>query len=97
VYGWLWRKLPGPWPVRTLEALALFVGVCAFLVMIVFPWVEPQLPFSDNVVDGGSSPATTAPTTPGGATPDVGTAGPGTPGTGNPGTGTPDDGLAGDG
>jgi hypothetical protein len=60
LYGWLWRRLPGPWPVRALEALGLFVAVCALLITVVFPWIEPQLPFSDNVVDGSvpTAPAT---------------------------------------
>ena len=66
MYGWLWRRLPGPWPVRALEALGLAFAVCALLIVVVFPWVEPKLPFSDNVVDGsgGSAPASTAPATP---------------------------------
>jgi hypothetical protein len=80
VYGWVWRKLPGPWPVRTLEALGLFFAVCALLVVVVFPWVEPQLPFSDNVVDGsGTSPEATDPaaTAPAAPTPSLPTPGTG--------------------
>jgi hypothetical protein len=90
LYGWLWRKLPGPWPVRTLEALLLIAAVCTLLITVVFPWVEPQLPFSDNVVDGG------VPTSPTGTSP-AGTEQAGTGTTPAPVTGGTDDGLAGDG
>ena len=68
MYGWVWRKLPGRWPLKTVESLLIVTAVCALLVVVVFPWVEPQLPFSDNTVDG-SDPVTpeatpTAPTAP---------------------------------
>ena len=43
MYGWLWRHLPGPAPVRALIALALFIGVVAVLFLWVFPWLEPRL------------------------------------------------------
>lgn len=55
VYGWLWRKLPGPWPVKLLESLVLLTGVLAVLFLVVFPWVEPRLPFTDVTVDSTST------------------------------------------
>lgn len=79
MYGWLWRTLPGGWPLKTLQSLVLFFGVCVVLLLVVFPWVEPKLPFSDNVVDG-SVPASTAEPTGG----DAGTGG-GADGTGDDG------------
>ena len=51
MYGWLWRHLPGPTPVRVVIALLLFVAVVAVLFLWVFPWVEPRLPFTDVTVD----------------------------------------------
>jgi len=66
VYAWLWRKLPGPTPVKVLEALALAAVTVALLFTVVFPWIEPRLPFNDVTVDEG----TTAPVaTPGASAP----------------------------
>jgi hypothetical protein len=47
VYGWIWRQLPGPVAVRVLEALALAIAVVALLMLVVFPWLAPLLPFDD--------------------------------------------------
>jgi hypothetical protein len=56
----MWRKLPGPWPVKLVEALVAAAAVVALLFTVVFPWVEPRLPFNDVTVD--DSPAPTAST-----------------------------------
>lgn len=53
MYGWLWRHLPGPTPVRVLLALALVAAVLAVLFLVVFPWAEPRLPFGDVTVEDG--------------------------------------------
>jgi hypothetical protein len=47
MYGWIWRHLPGPVAVRVVLALALAVGVVALLMLVVFPWAEPLLPFNN--------------------------------------------------
>lgn len=47
MYAWIWRRLPGSTAVRVLEALLLIVAVVALLLFVVFPWIEPQLPFND--------------------------------------------------
>ncbi|HET8642837.1 MAG TPA: hypothetical protein VFM37_12935 [Pseudonocardiaceae bacterium] len=47
MYGWIWRHLPGPVPVKVVEALALVAAVLALLFFVVFPWAEPRLPFND--------------------------------------------------
>jgi hypothetical protein len=47
MYGWIWRHLPGPTPVRLIEALVLLVAVVALLMFVVFPWAEPLLPFNN--------------------------------------------------
>ncbi|ACU33992.1 hypothetical protein KCV87_20380 [Actinosynnema pretiosum subsp. pretiosum] len=46
MYSWIWRHLPGPLPVRVLEAVVLVAGVVALLMFVVFPWAEPMLPFN---------------------------------------------------
>ena len=62
MYAWIWRKLPGPWPVKLVEALVAFAAVVLLLFTVVFPWLEPRLPFNDVTVD--DSPTSTAPATP---------------------------------
>ena len=47
MYGWIWRNLPGPTALREVAALLLVIGVVAVLLFVVFPWVEPRLPYSD--------------------------------------------------
>lgn len=47
MYGWVWRRLPGPVAVRALEALALAMALVALLMLEVFPWLAPLLPFAD--------------------------------------------------
>jgi hypothetical protein len=54
VYAWLWRHLPGPWPARVLGCAVLLVGVVAVLFLVVFPWVEPRLPFNHVTVTHSS-------------------------------------------
>ncbi|HVK20330.1 MAG TPA: hypothetical protein VM677_03110 [Actinokineospora sp.] len=46
MYGWIWRHLPGPTAVRAVTALLLVAGVVALLMFVVFPWLEPKLPFN---------------------------------------------------
>jgi hypothetical protein len=46
MYGWIWRHLPGPLAVRIGTAVVLVVGVVALLMFVVFPWLEPMLPFN---------------------------------------------------
>ena len=57
VYAWMWRQLPGPWFVRALISLVLFVLVVVALFLWVFPWLEPRLPFVDVTVDDSASAA----------------------------------------
>jgi hypothetical protein len=58
VYGWLWRRLPGGRPGKLLAAFGLLVAVLALLFFVVFPWVEPRLPFNEVTVDTPSATAT---------------------------------------
>jgi hypothetical protein len=43
--------------VKLLESAALVVGVTALLFVVVFPWLEPRLPFTDVTVDEEESGA----------------------------------------
>ncbi|HSZ30154.1 MAG TPA: hypothetical protein VK784_10420 [Pseudonocardiaceae bacterium] len=46
MYSWIWRHLPGPRAVKLVQALVLVAAVLALLMLVVFPWVEPRLPFN---------------------------------------------------
>ena len=61
MYPWLWSKLPGPTPVKVLEAVGLFIAVVALLFTVVFPWLEPRLPFNDVTVDVPTSSSSPSP------------------------------------
>jgi hypothetical protein len=50
MYGWIWRHIPGPMPVRILYATVLVVLVVLLLFTQVFPWAEDSLPFLDVTV-----------------------------------------------
>jgi len=47
MYAWIWRHLPGPMAVRVVLAAGLVVGAVALLMFVVFPWLEPVLPFNN--------------------------------------------------
>lgn len=51
MYGWIWRKLPGGAKAKTAECFLLFLAVVALLFFVIFPYVEPRLPFNDVTVD----------------------------------------------
>lgn len=51
MYSWIWRRLPGPWPVRTLMSLVFAAAVVLLLFTTVFPWAEQALPFLNVTVD----------------------------------------------
>lgn len=53
MYTWIWRHLPGPLAAKLGQVLVLFVGVCALLLFVIFPWIEPHLPISQVTVSGG--------------------------------------------
>jgi hypothetical protein len=55
----MWRRLPGPWPVKLIESAVLLTGVVALMFIVVFPWIEPRLPFTDVTVDEQQSGADT--------------------------------------
>jgi hypothetical protein len=46
MYGWIWRRLPGNRWLKSLQCLVLLVGVVALLFLVVFPWLDPRLPWN---------------------------------------------------
>jgi hypothetical protein len=52
VYTWIWHHLPGGLAWKLLQTLVLVTAVAALLLFVVFPWLEPHLPFSHVTVDG---------------------------------------------
>jgi hypothetical protein len=50
MYAWVWRQLPGPWPVRTLIAIVLVVAIVFALFLWGFPWVEETFGLNDVTV-----------------------------------------------
>jgi accessory gene regulator protein AgrB len=55
VYVWIWRRLPGNRAAKALGCLVLFLAVVALLFFVVFPWIEPRLPWNDVTVDGSGA------------------------------------------
>jgi hypothetical protein len=51
VYSWIWRTLPGGLAGKLLGSLLLLAAVVLLLFTVVFPAVEPLLPYSDVTVD----------------------------------------------
>ena len=60
MYAWLWRHLPGGWPVKALTCVVLFAAVVLLLFTVAFPWAESRLPFTDVTVDQNGSRAASA-------------------------------------
>ena len=66
MYGPLWRRLPGPWPVKGFLSLVLVLGVVAVCFLWLFPTIAPIMPFNSNTVGSGPvspGPSTSAPST----------------------------------
>ena len=55
MYGWIWRTLPGGLPGKFTGSLVLLLAAVALLFLVVFPAVEPLLPFSDVTVEPGTT------------------------------------------
>lgn len=58
MYRWIWHHLPGTWPAKVAGCLVLFAGVVALLFLVVFPWVDPKLPWNDVGVSRGAGSVT---------------------------------------
>jgi len=53
MYGWLWRHLPGPAPVRAVILALAALAVLAACFQWVFPAVAPFMPFNETTVGDG--------------------------------------------
>jgi hypothetical protein len=51
MYVWIWRRLPGALALKLLQTLLLLAAVCALLMFVIFPWIEPHLPISQVTVN----------------------------------------------
>ena len=51
LYAAFWRRLPGRWPLKLAVALVVVAIVCVLLFVVVFPWIEPRLPFNHVTVN----------------------------------------------
>lgn len=40
MYAAIWRRLPGPTPVKVIIAAVLILAIVLFLFEVVFPWVQ---------------------------------------------------------
>jgi hypothetical protein len=61
VYVWLWRSLPGGPAGKLVLSALLAAAVVAVLFTVVFPAVEPLLPFAEVTVEPGPSSSSTTP------------------------------------
>lgn len=52
MYAWIWRHLPGIWPVRALIYLALIAAVVVALFLWVFPWAVETFGLDRDVTLG---------------------------------------------
>jgi cell division septal protein FtsQ len=52
MYVWIWRHLPGRFAVKMAQLAVLLAIVCALLLFVVFPWIEPHLPINQVTVPG---------------------------------------------
>jgi hypothetical protein len=50
MYTWIWRHLPGNTATKSLAALVLALALAVLLLFVVFPEVEPLLPFTNVTV-----------------------------------------------
>ena len=57
MYGWIWRTLPGGLGAKLLGCTVLLVLAVLLLFFVVFPAVEPLLPFGDVTVEDGTAGA----------------------------------------
>ncbi len=57
MYAWVWRHLPGNWPVKALLSLVLVAAVTGVLWFLVFPTAEGWLPWGDVTLNEPPSPA----------------------------------------
>ena len=48
MYGWIWRHLPGPWWLKSIQALVIISCTVLVLFEVVFPWANETWDLSGN-------------------------------------------------
>lgn len=56
MYGWIWRKLPFGLPGKVAGSVVLVAAAVALLWYVVFPAIDPYLPFNDSGATSQDSP-----------------------------------------
>lgn len=51
MYAWIWRTLPGGRLAKVAGCAVLLLAALALLFLVVFPYVEPRLPFNQTTVE----------------------------------------------
>ena len=51
MYSWIWRTLPGGTAAKAVQSIILFLAVVALLFFVVFPWIEPYMPYNNVTVN----------------------------------------------
>lgn len=51
MYVWIWRHLPGRTVTKCILTALMVLAASAILLFIVFPYVEPRLPFNDVTIN----------------------------------------------
>lgn len=54
MYVWIWHRLPGGVSLKALQVFVIVAAVSALLLFVVFPYVEPHLPFNKASVGNSS-------------------------------------------
>lgn len=47
MYGFIWRHLPGPTPVKILISVVLLAAVFMLLMEVIFPIISQHMPYND--------------------------------------------------
>jgi hypothetical protein len=63
MYGWVWRKLPFGLPGKLAGSVVLLAAAVALLWYVVFPAIDPHLPFNDSGTTSQDSPQLPVPST----------------------------------
>ena len=50
MYGFIWRHLPGPTPVKILISVVLLAAVFMLLMEVIFPIISQNMPYNDVTV-----------------------------------------------
>ena len=52
MYAWIWRRLPFGTPGKVVSSALLILAVVALLWFVIFPAIDPILPFNSDPTPG---------------------------------------------